>query len=364
MEAPEDRGHSSMWNRFHEESSSSVVKSLRKSKSMDTLPDSKNWILRDIPHYEKNRLFLPLNLPTVPLSKWEVLLQHYMEAGFFLPLRDYTSSRSCPSLPYRPEEYFPNSSEDTLSFTVGNAIQSVSEESLSATIRTGNVSGEEANQFAAEPGDVKQASYTNNNRTPEDASHEELVLLQRAVESASVSTTQFQAYDHQLYADLREEIKGAQHLENSFLSLSVNTDKMVNLTEMVKELPIKDLSIEINFTEVVNECTIKDMAIKEMNVTTELMDKFEEKMPCKQGEEEVKLVKDKTEVRCKNKITQFFLEDYQELDTDLKYSQEMFDLDEDDDSLEMETQTILCMPFLCRRRKTKQKTEGASCCRR
>lgn len=103
MATSADKSHSTMWARFHSESASRVVKLLRKSKSMDTLLQSTNWILKDIPDYDVVETLLPSSLPMAPLTKWEVLLHQHGEDHFLESRRKLTTSSSCPSLVYRLE---------------------------------------------------------------------------------------------------------------------------------------------------------------------------------------------------------------------------------------------------------------------
>lgn len=103
MATSADKSHSTMWARFHSESASRVVKLLRKSKSMDTLLQSTNWILKDIPDYDIVETLLPSSLPMAPLTKWEVLLHQHGEDHFLESRRKLTTSSSCPSLVYRLE---------------------------------------------------------------------------------------------------------------------------------------------------------------------------------------------------------------------------------------------------------------------
>ncbi|XP_038638444.1 uncharacterized protein LOC119955872 isoform X3 [Scyliorhinus canicula] len=315
MATSADKSHSTMWARFHNESPNKIVKLLRKSKSMDTLLEASNWTLKDIPEYDTVGTLLPTSLPTVPLTKWETLLHQHGEEIFLHPKRNSTTSRSCPSLLCRTESA-------AAAFTVHCVVQSRSAGNPSIAIRAEDVSGAEKNR--AENSNIK----------------------------------------HQVFEEFAMEEKEGLILENDYLSPTVTVHKLVLMPGVdTKHDDIQDQAYQQM------EVAAKPEHLEQVG-SMETFDysftKSKTKSCC--TEEEMKLVvKDKAEIDNKNKQSKFSLEHYQGLDVDLKYSEELFDeIDDDEESTELETQTILCLPFLCWKRRNKHKEEeeekkGTSC---
>uniref|UniRef100_UPI00398E451F uncharacterized protein n=1 Tax=Pristiophorus japonicus TaxID=55135 RepID=UPI00398E451F len=366
-----DKSHSTMWARFHSESPNRVVKLLRKSKSMDTLLETTNWTLKDIPDYDTVGTLLPTSLPMVPLTKWEVLLHQHGEDIFLHPKRNSTTSKSCPSLLCRPES--------ATAFIVHRVVQSCSEGLPSIGIQTEDVSGEEKNQFAAELDGLTLQSIRctdDDSKMPEEVNQKD-AFFSSALERAEKSNIKDRAFE-----EFEGEEKEGLILENDYLSPAVTVHKLVNQrtkagAEVIEETMAGknivlseyfDTKKESEHKEIVPGVDTKHDDIQMGQAYQKLEEDAKpdhlEQSYC--AEEEMKfLVKDKAEMDYKNKQSKFSLEHYQGLDVDLKYSEELFDeIDDDDDSAELETQTILCLPFLCRKRKNKheeEKKKGTSC---
>ncbi|XP_072422021.1 uncharacterized protein [Chiloscyllium punctatum] len=357
MATSADKSHSTMWARFHSESSNKVVKLLRKSKSMDTLLETSNWTLKDIPEYDTVGTLLPTSLPTVPLTKWEALLHQHGEDIFSYPKRNSTTSRSCPSLLCRPES--------AADFTVHCVVQSRSAGIPSISIQADNVSSEETNRF----GDEEEGHSLQTTRYTEDNSKTQVDVNQKdeffcwALERAESSNIK-----DQIFEEFAMEEKEGLILENDYLSPPMTVNQPVNQRPKGGAEDLKE--------------TMKDQTCQQMDITVKpehleqigSMETFEYSFAKSKGksyctEEEMKLVvKDKSQIDNKNTQSTFTLEHYQGLDVDLKYSEELFDEiddDEDEESTEMETQTILCLPFLCWKRRNKHEEEeekkGTSC---
>ncbi|XP_067868023.1 uncharacterized protein [Heterodontus francisci] len=353
MAASVDKSHSTMWARFHSESPNKVVKLLRK----------------------------------IPLTKWEVLLRQHGEDILLHPKRNSSTSRSCPSLLCRPES--------AAAFTVHSVVQSRIEGIPNVAIQAEDVSGEEKNQFAAAQDclTLQSARCTDDDsKIPEEVNQKD-AFFSWALERAEKSNIKDQAFE-----EFEVEEKEGLILENDYLSPTVSVHKLVNqrtkegaedMEETMAGRSIVhseyfDTKKEAEHKEIVpgvdtkHDDIQKDQAYQKMEVAAKpehleqigSMETFEysftkskRKSYC--AEEEMKLVmKDKAEIDYKNKQTKFALEHYQGLDVDLKYSEELFDeIDDDEDSAELETQTILCLPFLCwkRRNKHKEDKQGTSC---
>ncbi|XP_067825515.1 uncharacterized protein [Heptranchias perlo] len=217
MATSADKSHSTMWARFHSESPNRVVKLLRKSKSMDTLLETTNWTLKDIPDYDTVGTLLPTSLPTVPLSKWEALLNQHGEDIFLHPKRNSTTSKSCPSLLCRPES--------ATGFIVHSVFQSRNEGIPSITIQTEDVSGAEMNQFAAELDGLtlQSARCTDDgSKMPAEVNQKD-AFLSWALERAEKSNIKDRAFE-----EFEVEEKEGLILENDYLSPTVNVHKLVN----------------------------------------------------------------------------------------------------------------------------------------
>ncbi|XP_055516337.1 uncharacterized protein LOC129712142 isoform X1 [Leucoraja erinacea] len=376
MATSADKSHSTMWARFHSESASRVVKLLRKSKSMDTLLQSTNWILKDIPDYDIVETLLPSSLPMAPLTKWEVLLHQHGEDHFLESRRKLTTSSSCPSLVYRLEASV---------CEVHSVVQSRSEEIPSVTNQPEAVSCEETNQLA----DLNAFTMESVQRTDDDSKmpdqNDEFFswALERA-ERANIKDRGFEEF-------VVEEKEGLI-LENDYLSPTVPVGKLVTQRTNAGPAAMEETPTGINDFHSEYFATMKEPECKEMvpGVNTkcdnvemdqafqkmepaaepehlaqiESMESFEysftkSKRKSYYAEEEMKLVvKDKAEIECKSQQTKFSREHYQGLDEDIKYSEELFDeLNDDDDSTNLETRTMLCLPFLCWRRRNKHEKE-------
>ncbi|XP_038638442.1 uncharacterized protein LOC119955872 isoform X1 [Scyliorhinus canicula] len=349
MATSADKSHSTMWARFHNESPNKIVKLLRKSKSMDTLLEASNWTLKDIPEYDTVGTLLPTSLPTVPLTKWETLLHQHGEEIFLHPKRNSTTSRSCPSLLCRTESA-------AAAFTVHCVVQSRSAGNPSIAIRAEDVSGAEKNRFAAEQDSLSR--WTDDSKATEEVNQKD-AFFSWAFERAENSNIK-----HQVFEEFAMEEKEGLILENDYLSPTVTVHKLVLMPGVdTKHDDIQDQAYQQM------EVAAKPEHLEQVG-SMETFDysftKSKTKSCC--TEEEMKLVvKDKAEIDNKNKQSKFSLEHYQGLDVDLKYSEELFDeIDDDEESTELETQTILCLPFLCWKRRNKHKEEeeekkGTSC---
>ncbi|XP_048469782.1 uncharacterized protein LOC125486404 isoform X1 [Rhincodon typus] len=355
MATSADKSHSTMWARFHSESPNKVVKLLRKSKSMDTLLETSNWTLKDIPEYDTVGTLLPTSLPTVPLTKWEALLHQHGEDIFSHPKRNSTTSRSCPSLLCRPES--------AADFTVHCVVQSRSAGIPSISIQADNVSSDETNRFA----DEEESCSLQTTRCTDDNSKTQVDVNQKdeffswALERAENSNTKDQTFD-----EFAMEEKEGLILENDYLSPTVTIHQQVNQRS---KGGAEDLEETLDQTYQQMDIIVKPEHLEQIGSMETLEYSFagsKGKSFC--TEEEMKLVvKDKSQTD-KNTQSKFALEHYQGLDVDLKYSEELFDEiddDEDEESAEMETQTILCLPFLCWKRRNKHEEEeekkGTSC---
>ncbi|XP_051893223.1 uncharacterized protein LOC127582189 [Pristis pectinata] len=176
------------------------------------------------------------------------------------------------------------------------------------------------------------------------------------------------------FEELVVEGKEGLILENDYLSPTVTVGKLVNQgTNAGSEVMEETLAGRNVFhSEYFDTNKEVDQTYKKMEVAAKpehlgqigSMESFEysftkskRKSYC--AEEEMKLVvKDKAEIDYKNQQTKFTLEHYQGLDMDLAYSEELFDeIDDDDDSANLETRTMLCLPFLCWRRRNKHEKE-------
>ncbi|XP_072906316.1 uncharacterized protein [Hemitrygon akajei] len=267
-----DKSYSMTWAKFHSESTIKVMKLLRKSKSLDTLLETTNWILKDIPEYNTVTTLQPISLPTLPLTRWELLLHEHGEDNFLHPRRSFTSSKSCPSLVCRPES--------SAVFMLHSAIDSYCGEIPSIASQPEDVSSEETNQ--AEKTNIKDQEF------------------------------------------VAEEKEGLI-LENDYLSPAVTISKLVN--QKTNTGP-----------EVMEESLFGSMESLKYSFT-----------------------KSKRKTDCKSQQPKFTLGHYQALDVDFKYCAELFDEidddDDDDDSANLETRSMLCLPFLCLRRRNKHEKE-------
>ncbi|XP_038638443.1 uncharacterized protein LOC119955872 isoform X2 [Scyliorhinus canicula] len=333
MATSADKSHSTMWARFHNESPNKIVKLLRKSKSMDTLLEASNWTLKDIPEYDTVGTLLPTSLPTVPLTKWETLLHQHGEEIFLHPKRNSTTSRSCPSLLCRTESA-------AAAFTVHCVVQSRSAGNPSIAIRAEDVSGAEKNRFAAEQDSLSR--WTDDSKATEEVNQKD-AFFSWAFERAENSNIK-----HQVFEEFAMEEKEGLILENDYLSPTVTVHKLVLM-------PGVDTKHD----------DIQDQAYQQMEVAAKpehleqvgSMETFD-----------YSFTKSKTKSCCTEEEMKLVVKDKAEgLDVDLKYSEELFDeIDDDEESTELETQTILCLPFLCWKRRNKHKEEeeekkGTSC---
>ncbi|XP_062929239.1 uncharacterized protein LOC134359668 [Mobula hypostoma] len=314
-----DKSYSMTWAKFHSESTIKVMKLLRKSKSLDTLLETTSWILKDIPEYNTVTTLHPISLPTVPLTKWELLLHEHGEDNYLHPRGSFTSSKSCPSLVCRPES--------SAAFVLHSATDSYCEEIPSIANQPEDVSSEETNQ--AEKTNIKDQEFV--------VEEKEGLILENDYLTPAVTISKLVNQRTNTGPEVMEEsLAGRNVLHSEYFDRNTEVDQVSEKTDVAE----KPEHLE----------QIGSMESLEYSFT-----RSKRKPYC--AEDKIQLVNDKAETDCKSQQTRFTLGHYQALDVDFKYSEELFDEIDDDDSASLETRTLLCLPFLCLRRRNKHEKE-------